>query len=213
MQKFAAVILLILAFLPGPSRAALVAGQDYEVLPVPQPVETGKKIEVREFFWYGCPHCYVLEPSLERWVKKLPATAKFVRTPGVAPHWLTHAQAYYAFEELGVTKKIHNVFFKAVQEQKLQLNDASAIGDFVATHGVNKQKFIDAFNSFAVRTNLEKAKQTNIVFNISSVPAVVVDGKYLTSPGMVVGEERFFKVVDELIAKAAQERKQKPKKS
>ncbi len=214
MQKFAAVVLLVLAFIPGPGRAALalVEGQDYESLPVAQPVETGKKIEVREFFWYGCPHCYVLEPGLERWVKKLPASVWFVRTPGTAPHWLTHAQAYYTFDALGVAKSTHNAFFKAVQEQKQQLNDANAIGDFMATRGIDKQKFMESFNSFGVRTNLEKARQLNKDYNVSSVPALVIDGKYLTSPGMVKDEDRFFKVVDELIARAARERKQKAKK-
>src|SRR5437868_1723218 len=87
------------------------AGSDYIVLPTPQPVETGDKIEVREFFWYGCPHCYALEPALAAYVKKLPSNVRFVRTPGVASSWLIHAQAYYTFESLGVTERLHGPFF------------------------------------------------------------------------------------------------------
>ena len=195
----------------GWAHAGFNEGQQYMAVPFPATVETGNKIEVREFFWYGCPHCYVLEPALLRWLKKLPANAEFVRTPGTAsPSWAIHAQAFYAFEALGVAAKLHESFFKAVQEQHNVYSDEKGITEFAASHGIDRKKFSEAFNSFGVRLKFEKAKQLNEALNINSVPTFVVDGKYLTSPAMTEGEERFFQVVDYLINKAAKERKKKP---
>jgi protein dithiol oxidoreductase (disulfide-forming) len=97
-------LLLVLAIVPFASVQALQKGRDYVALAKPQPVETGNKIEVREFFWYGCPHCYALEPALTNWLKHKPANVEFIRTPATAPNWVLHAQAYYAFASLGATE-------------------------------------------------------------------------------------------------------------
>jgi len=177
-------------------------------VPFPTKVVTGKKVEVREFFWYGCPHCYVLEPKLNHWLKTLPANAEFVRTPGLAaPAWKLDGQAYYTFKALGVEEKTHSAFFKAAQESRGTMVNEKAVADFAASHGIDRKKFLDAFNSFGVNLDLEKAKQLNEDLNINSVPTFVVDGKYLTSPAMAGGEENFFKLLDYLIGKAAKERK------
>ena len=208
MKRWMGAGLIMLLLLPGLAPAAVVEGRHYMEVPFPATVETGKKIEVREFFWYGCPHCYVLEPALEKWLKQLPSNAQFVRTPGTAsPAWRIHAQAYYTFEALGEADKWHSAFFKAVQEHHQEYNDASGIEKFAVAHGIDKQKFQDAFNSFGVRLKLEKDIQLNQDLNINSVPTIVVDGKYLTSPAMAEGEDNFFQVLDFLIKKAAQERK------
>ncbi len=202
--------LLIFLLTPLLASAGVEEGRNYQKLPFTVAVETGNKIEVREIFWYGCPHCYVLEPGITRWLKKMPKNAQFVRTPGtVSPNWLLHAQTYYTFEALDALPKLHEVFFKGVQEQRQQLSTEDGIAKFVAAHGVDAKKFHEAFNSFGVRMKLEKAKQLNQDLNINSVPTVVVDGKYLTSPAMAEGEENFFQVLDFLINKAAKERKKK----
>jgi thiol:disulfide interchange protein DsbA len=190
-------------------------GRHYTELPFPQPVETGDKIELREFFWYGCPHCYVLEPALNAYVRKLPANVKFVRTPGVAPSWLMHAQTFYTFEVLGVSAKLHAPFFDAWHAKGQRLNDEAGIAAFAAQHGVDQAKFRETFNSFAVRTRLERAKHLNVAFMVDSVPMLAVDGRYLTSPVMAGGAERdeakraeaTMKVVDFLVQKAARERR------
>lgn len=213
MKRFlGAWLLMALFLLAGPARAGFEEGRHYMVLPFPAAVETGDKIEVREFFWYGCPHCYVLEPALANWLKKMPANAQFVRTPGTAPRWMIHGQAYYTFEAMGALDKLHGAFFKAVQEQPGAFNDEKAITDFAASQGVDRKKFGEAFNSFGVRLKLEKAKQLNQDLNISSVPAIVVDGKYLTTAAMAGGEGPMLKLLDDLIDKAATERKKKPAK-
>lgn len=213
MRRLIGGWMLALMLVPGWAHAGFEEGRQYLVVPFPAAVETGKKVEVREFFWYGCPHCYVLEPALTRWLKKLPANAQFVRTPGLAaPQWRIHGQAYYTFEALGVAAKLHEPFFKAVQEQQASYGDEKGIADFAASHGIDRKKFSEAFDSFGVRLKLDKAKQLNEELNINSVPTFVVDGKYLTSPAMAEGEDRFFKVVDYLIDKAARERKKKATK-
>lgn len=213
MKRLMGGWLLAIMLFPVLVQAAFTEGRHYMEAPFPAAVETGNKVEVREFFWYGCPHCYVLEPGLTRWVQKLPANAQFVRTPGLAaPRWMTHGQAYYTFEALDALEKLHEPFFKEVQDRKGGLTDEKAITDFAVAHGIDRKKFSDAFNSFGVRLKLEKAKQLNQDLNINSVPTVVVDGKYLTSPAMAEGEEQFFKVLDELIVKAAKERRKKAAK-
>ncbi|MCR4300564.1 MAG: thiol:disulfide interchange protein DsbA/DsbL [Sulfuricaulis sp.] len=212
MKRFFGGYLMALFLLPGVAHAAFEEGRHYMSLPFPATVETGDRIEVREFFWYGCPLCYVLEPGLARWLKKMPANTQFMRTPGTAPRWMLHGQAYYAFESLGALDKLHGAFFKAVQAQPGAYNDEKAIAGFAASHGVDRKKFDEAFNSFGVRLKLEKAKQLNQDLNISSVPAIVVDGKYLTTVPMAGGEEQMLKLLDDLIGKAAKERKKHPAK-
>ena len=209
MKRFLRGCLMALMLIPGLASAGFEEGRHYMVLPFPAQVETGDKIEVREFFWYGCPHCYVLEPALASWLKKMPANAQFVRTPGTAPRWMIHGQAYYTFEAMGVLEKLHGPFFKAMQDKPGAFNDEKAIADFAANQGLDRKKFDEAFNSFGVRLKMEKAKQLNQDLNISSVPALVVDGRYMTTAAMAGGEGQMLKLLDDLIAKAAKERKKK----
>lgn len=207
MKRLIRMFCVGLLLLPAAARAAAIEeGRHYQELPFPQAVETGAKIEVREFFWYGCPHCYSLEPVLSRWLKKLPKNAQFVRTPGTAPRWMTHAQAFYAFESLGVTAKVHEVFFGAVHEKRRALDNENAIADFIAEQGLSAKDFRQVFNSFGVSLRVERAKKLNQDLNIASVPTFVVDGRYLTSPGAAGGDEQMLKVLDFLIAKSARER-------
>ena len=208
MRRLISVLLLAVLSIPF-ARAAepYEVGRHYLELPFPQPVETGAKIEVREFFWYGCSHCYAFEPALNRWLGKLPANAQFVRTPGTAPKWLTQAQAFYAFESLGVTEKVHGPLFRAIHDNKQRLDDEASLAQFVGGLGVDANAFRQAFNSFGVRMRLEKARKMNEDFDVHSVPVIVVDGQYLTSPAMAGNGEAATKVVEFLIRKAAKGRK------
>jgi thiol:disulfide interchange protein DsbA len=215
MKRYLLLAFLLAITLPAHAAEPFQAGRHFIELPTPQPVETGDKIELREFFWYGCPHCYLLEAPLSAYVKKLPPNVKFVRTPGAAPSWLVHAQAYFSFEVLGVTDKLHAPFFEAWHVKGQRMNDEASIAAFVAQHGVDQAKFREAFNSFAVRTRLERARQQNVAFMVDGVPMLAIDGRYLTSPSMVAPSERdelkrgelTMKVVDFLLQKAARERK------
>lgn len=199
--------LLMVVALPLAALAAPQEGQHYRELPFPQTVESGDKIEVREFFWYGCPVCYRLEPHTARWMKNLPPNVQYVRTPGVAPRWLVHAQAFYAFESLGALDKVHDVFFEAIHVKKLPLNDEESLARFAAEHGIERDKFLQTFRSFGVRMKVERAKQLNVAYMVNSVPTLVVDGRYMTSPAMAGGEEAAMQVVDFLIKRAQRERR------
>lgn len=205
LKRFGYLLILAGTLLVRPA-AAFEAGKEFQELPFPPPVETGAKIEVREFFWYGCPHCYTFEPALKGWLKRRPANVEFIRTPGAAPHWLIHAQTYYAFEALGILDRLHEPMFRAVQADRQGLRDEGSIAAFVGAQGADAAKFREAFRSFGVRMKVERAKKLNGEYMVSAVPLVVVDGKYVTGPSMAGGEEQAIKVLDYLITRATRER-------
>lgn len=205
MKRLFGLLLLSALAHAAAAAAAPQEGRHYQELPFPQPVEDSQ-IEVREFFWYGCPHCYAFEPALSAWLKRLPAGVRFVRTPGVAPRWLVHAQAYYAFESLGAVEKVHAAFFDAYHRHHRKLDSPEDLARFAAEHGVDREAFLRAFHSFGVRVKVERAKQLNMAYGVHSVPALVVDGRYLTSPTMAGGEREALAVVDYLIERARRER-------
>jgi len=209
MKRLGFLLLFTLFMAPLGSASALEQGREYEALSKPQPVDTGAKIEVREFFWYGCPHCYAIEGSVERWVKRLPSNVEFVRMPATVPRWLVHAQAYYTFAALNATEKTHAALFRAIHEKNQRLDSEPALADFAKEQGIDPAKFREAWESFGVRFKLQRAKQTNAAFQISSVPTFAVDGKYVTSASMAGGETQLFAVLDQLIQKAAGERSSK----
>lgn len=200
-------LLAILAASPVSHGAGFRVGEDYEELAFPQAVETGDKVEVREFFWYGCPHCFAIEPSLTHWLESLPENARFVRTPGTYRPWQFLGQVYYAIEVLGLEKKLHKPIFDAIHKDRRKLNNLDQVIKFVGEHGVSRSRFVQAYNSFGVRLKMKRAIQLNTEFDVRSVPNFVVDGKYRTSPSLAKSEERTLKVLDYLIKRAARERK------
>jgi protein dithiol oxidoreductase (disulfide-forming) len=185
------------------------AGKDYVVVAVPQPVE-GNKILVEEFFWYGCPHCNSFEPHVTAYLKRLPANVNFVRVAVPGPNWKVQAQAYYAFEQLGMVNKAHNAFFDAWHAKGRMMTDEASVTAFAVEQGANKDKFKEAYNSFGVNMQLERARQRFVAYRLTAVPALVVDGKYNVQPGHLDGNS--LKVVDFLVKKAAVERTKAPAK-
>jgi thiol:disulfide interchange protein DsbA len=210
LHRFLAVLTLSLMILAPAARAAdFIEGVDYLEI-IPQPVETGAKVEVREFFWYGCPHCYHLEPTLKPWLARLPSHAQFVRAPAALnPDWAVHARAYYAFEALGVTARLHGPLFDAIHRDRKPLFTAEAIADFVATQGVDRKRFLDTMSSFAVDGKVRQVTIAAQAANINSVPTMLVGGRYVTSVSMAGGQDRLMKVLDHLIAKVAAENKRR----
>jgi len=212
MRSLIRPALFVLLLLPFSGQAQFLEGVEYTRVS-PQPVETGSKVEVREFFGYGCPHCYSLEPILEKWLKTLPKNAQFVRTPAVfSEAWAVHARAYYAFEALGITAKMHYALFQALHDEKRPLNNADSLAAFVAEKGGDRTAFLDAYNSFGMQANLSRATQVARAYNIDSVPTLIVDGKYMTSANIAGGFDKVPKVLDFLIKKAASERSAPKKK-
>lgn len=167
-----------------------VAGKDYTVLSNPGTVEQPGKIEVREFFWYGCPHCYRLEPSVAAWLKTKPADVNFVRTPAAMnPIWEQNARGYYAVDMLGKTEYVHRSLFDTIQLKNERLFDQQSLANFYKNYGVDTDKFNGLYNSFAVSGKIAQSKQLAQKYQLDGVPAIVVDGKYV-----VKGETQ--KVID-----------------
>ncbi len=208
MKKLACSLLVAFYLAPGLSAADFELGTHYVELGFGAQARSGDKIEVREFFWYGCPHCYRLEPYLERWLERLPQDVEYVRTPGVARRWIPHAQAFYTFEALGVTEKVHRAFFDSIHKEGKQLADEASIAEFLAAYGIDEKSFRETYNSFGIRTKVEKARQLNFRYGISSVPMLTVNGKYKTSAVMAGGEAQLMRLIDHLVDKIRQERKQ-----
>jgi protein dithiol oxidoreductase (disulfide-forming) len=193
--------------------AQIVPGKDYRVINPPQPTDSGKRVEVLEFFWYGCPHCNALQPPLRVWLKQKPADVDFKRTPAVFDNsWLPLTFAYYALDAMGAADKLHYDVFAAIHEQKIRLSDQAVLFDWVAKNGLDRQKFIDTYNSFGVKSRGMRSIEMTKNYDIPGTPALTVDGKYLVAPSMIlkpdrsVDYERYFQVLDQVIAMARKER-------
>ena len=207
MKKRIGLLAFAALFLSSLASAQFLEGVEYTRVNPPQPVETGAKVEVREFFWYGCPHCFTLEPVLEKWQHAMPKNAQFVRTPAVFnERWAVHARAYYAFEVLGITAKMHAPLFRAMHVDKRPLFDAESLAAFVAEKGGDRKAFLDAYNSFGMQANVNRALQAGRAYKLESVPTLVVDGKYMTNANIAGSPERLPQVLNFLIKLAAQER-------
>ena len=160
--------------------ANFVAGKDYSVVANPGKVDVPGKIEVREFFWYGCGHCFTLEPYMQAWLRKLPKDVNFVRTPAAMnPVWEMNARGYYVSEALGVRKKTHLPLFHAIHDKGQQIFDQQSQAKFFVKYGVPEAKFNSMFNSFAITAKISQAKQLARQYQLTGVPAVVVNGKYI----------------------------------
>jgi thiol:disulfide interchange protein DsbA len=187
---------------------AQTAGKDFEVLKTPQPTETPGKVEVIEFFSYTCPHCQNLQQPLAAWLKRKPADVEFKRMPVVFQEsFFPFARLYYTLDAMGLTEKLHHDAFSAFHQQKLKLQDPKVAADWAASKGVDRQKFMSTYDSFAVQSLTKRAAENTRRYDVQFTPALVVDGRYLTGPSMTstgntVDFDRFFKVLDQMIASA-----------
>lgn len=170
-------------------------GKDYVRVSTPVPPATPGKVEVVEMFWYGCPHCYDLEPVTEEWLKRKPENVVFMRVPvAFGATWEPGARAYYAAEALGVLDKLHPALFDAFHKRR-KLSTEDELATFFAEHGVDQEAFRKAYKSFQTETQLRRGNQLAQRYGLKGVPAVIVNGKYdIRSP-------RMFEVVDFLIAR------------
>ncbi|HEX9672161.1 MAG TPA: thiol:disulfide interchange protein DsbA/DsbL [Burkholderiales bacterium] len=192
--------------------AQLTPGKDYQLINPAQPTTSGAKVEVIEFFYYGCPGCNGLQPPLRAWLTKKPADVEFRRAPVVFQDaWLPLTTAYYAFDAMGLVDKLHYEIFSAIHEQrsleiKGLLRDQKPLFDWVAKQGVDRQKFVAVYNSFGVRSRTNRSIELPGHYHVTSTPTLVVDGKFLTTPAMAGSYERYFDVLDQVIALARKER-------
>ena len=203
-QLVAAGVGLSAAVMAAPAAAQFVPveGTHYVRLSEPLPVPAGK-IEVIEFFWYGCPHCNAFEPTLDAWQKKLPADVLFRRVPVAFREepYGTHQRIYYALETMGLIPTMHRKVFYAIHGERQRLDKAPEIAAFMAKNGVDSAKFLEVFNSFSVQTKARQARQLSAAYKIDGVPALGVQGRYFTSGSMAGTNEAALSVVDFLVQK------------
>ena len=174
-------------------------GTHYSVVPQ-QSTDSGDKIEVLEFFWYGCPHCYSFEPFVQSWKKTKPANVEFTRVPVIfRPDWEIQARTYYALSSMGVIEDLHGKIFAAVHKDKKRLNSKEELTEFVVKNGVNKDAFLKEYDSFAVDGMVRKAKKKQTAYKIQGVPSVAVNGKYLTSGSMSGSYDNLINIMNYLI--------------
>lgn len=176
-------------------------GKPYVELSSAVPVAVPGKIEVVELFWYGCPHCYAFEPKINPWAEKLPADVNFVRIPAMfGGLWDIHGQLFITLEAMGVEHKVHKAVFEAVHAGT-KLTNPEEMADFLVTEGIDKDKFISTYKSFAVKGKVEDARKKAMAYEISGVPTMVVNGKYRFDLGTAGGPEGALNLADQLIAK------------
>lgn len=188
------------------AQAEVVQGRDYSLIVPSQPSNTPDKIEVIEFFSYGCPHCAAFNPSVTLWAAKLPSNAAFVRVPVSfgRPQWGQLARTYYTLQDMGLLEKLDAALFTAIHQEHQNLFDEDSIVGWVAAHGVDANKFRAEFNSFSITTKATRAEQLSRNYKISGVPTLTVDGKYT-----VMGQnfDDMLHNATALIEKATAERK------
>ena len=204
MRRLVAILLAGVLALPFAAAAQQV---QYGELNPPQPVETAGKIEVIEFFWYGCPHCYSLEPYIETWLKKLPPDVEFRRVPAVFnSRWGHDAAIFYTLEAMGLVDKLHRPLFDAIHKSSLRTDNEAALSEWLQKNGVEPKKFMDTMKSFGVQSKLRRATQQTVAYKIDGTPAMAVAGRYTVSADQGRTQQGMLQVVDGLVDMA---RKQK----
>ena len=192
-----------------PARAELVVGRDYVPIVPAQASDNPAKLEVIEFFSYGCPHCSEFHPTVSKWSASLPGDVVFKRVPisFARPQWASLARLYYALEATGDLARLDAAVFEALHKTGSKLYDDKSIIDWVSAQGVDAKKFSDAYNSFGVVSKARRGDQMAQAYKIQSVPALAVDGKYLMTGGK--GFPELIALTDQVIAKARGERGKK----
>lgn len=201
LRGLALLAALAMPFFAGSVGAAPpVLEKEYRVINPAQPSDGSKKIEVVEFFYYGCPHCYDLEPALKSWLKRKPADVEFRQQPAVfRENWIPLTKTYFALDALGLLPKLSDKVYSAVHDEGLGLSDEAMMSKWITQQGVDPVKFNEAYRSFAVQNNVQRAIQITRDYQVKGTPSIAVAGRYITSPSMTGGFDRFFEVVDQLI--------------
>ena len=182
---------------------------DYRMIPQ-QPVETGDKIEVIDFFWYGCPYCNELQPYLERWRKNMPADVVLRRVPVVRhDNWGPHARIYYALVTLGEVERLHLEVYHGYHVEDLYMSRPEVMLEWALKHGIDREKWLAAYNAPDMAQKIERAKDLTKTYDIQATPSIVVDGRYLTSTSMTPTVPGVIPVLDGLIRLARQQRLEK----
>jgi thiol:disulfide interchange protein DsbA len=192
-----------------PAYAQLAVGRDYVPINPPQPTENAAKIEIVEFFSYGCPHCSDFHPLISKWAAKLPADVTFKRVPVSfgRSQWANIGKLYYAAEAIGELGRLDNAAFHAIHQKNIKLYDDATIIEWVGQQGVDSKKFSEAYNSFGVQSKMKRADQMAGGYKVQGVPAIAVDGRYMVLGKEVKSYDELLTIADQVIAKVRSEKK------
>lgn len=183
---------------------------DYRLLPQPQPVQTGERIEVIDFFFYACPYCNELAPHLDRWIKRKPADVVFRRMPVVRHDtWVPLAKTYFALEAMGEAERLHLQVYRSYHVDDLYMSQEKVIAEWATKYGLDSDKFMSIYRSDEVKAKVELAKKMTRDYDIQGTPSIVVDGKFLTSSSMTPSVAQVIPVIDGLVRLARQQRLEK----
>jgi len=207
----AALALLTLACLAGGAHAQDIrARQNLEYrLIAAQPVETGERIEVIDFFWYGCPYCNDLQPALEGWIRRKPADVAVRRVPAILrDSWAPHARIFYTLEELGEVERLHLKVYEGYHVERLHMSKPDVMVEWAAKNGIDRKRWLEAYSSPAVDAKVQRSKELSAAYTVQVTPTLVVDGRYLTSgrhvPCCDVGD--IVPILEDVIRLARQQR-------
>jgi len=162
--------------------------------------QESKDIIVYEFFWYGCPHCFNLEPTMDRIEANLENDTKVMKIPvALRESWVAHAKLYYALEQMEKTDDMHNLIFEEIHIENNRLATEEQIVTFLEKHGIDTVEFLEKFNSFGTEARIKKSSNLARKYQINSVPTIIVNGRYLTSGSYVSSYDELYSVVNLLI--------------
>ena len=207
----AAATAFLLAFAAaGFAQQPPVAGREFQELSPPRPVSTGERIEVLEFFYYGCPICYEAQPHVARWLMRAGPGVSLLRVPAAFTESSeSFARTFYTLSEMNQIARLHWPIYDNHHFDGKQLNEEKNIVAWVAANGVDKDRFVQLWHSAEIQAKVASAKQALVDYHVKGVPSFVVDGKYITSARMAGGTKEMMAVVDYLVERAARERPKK----
>ena len=205
LRNALAALILTLAATSALAQAQL--GRDYVLLDPPRAVASGDKIEVIEFFYYGCPVCYELEPKLSRWFFNGPPSVALRRVPALSSdNWDNFAKLFYTLESMGQLARLHWPVYDNFHFNGVKLNEEATMASWVSHNGLDKQKFIDTYRSPEIQAKLTEARNMTQSYDIKGVPSIVVDGRFVTSARMTGGTSELMQVVEQLVGMARKAR-------
>ncbi|HEY6720038.1 MAG TPA: thiol:disulfide interchange protein DsbA/DsbL [Burkholderiales bacterium] len=201
------LLAFVLVLLTGAAAAQIQPGREFQRIEPQRPSVADGRIEVIEFFYYGCPVCYETEPFLSRWLGTAPEYVEMRRVPALSTEaWEPFAKLFYTLEKLGQLARLHWPVYDNFHFENLKLNDEKIMVGWAVRNGIDRQKFLETYGSSEVAAKVAQARELLKAYDVRGVPTFIVDGKFLTSARLAGGTEQVIQVVDHLVRLAREER-------
>jgi len=195
------------ALLAGAASAQIQPGREFQRIEPQRPVSADGRIEVIEFFYYGCPVCYETEPFLSRWLVTAPEYVELRRVPALSSEaWGPFAKLFYTLDALGQIGRLHWPVYDSFHFEDVRLNDEKIMADWAARNGIERRRFSGTYDSPEVAAKVAQARELLKAYDVRGVPTFIVDGKFLTSARLAGGTQQVVQVVDQLVRRAREER-------